>query len=66
VPTPSGDVCDRVFTLAYAGEVFFDLASVFAREMDLEDAVDAEDFILKTIEGDYIQITISNAYQATV
>lgn len=50
--TPSGDVCDRVFTYVSAGEVFFDLASVFSREMELEHAVDAEDFVLETIEGD--------------
>lgn len=64
--TPSGDVCNRVFACAYAGEIFFDLASVFTREMELEDAVDAEDFILGTLDGDYIQPTISNAYQVAV
>lgn len=53
--TPNGDICDRIFAYTSAGEIVLDLTCVFAGEMELEDTVDAEDFVLETIQGDYVQ-----------
>jgi hypothetical protein len=50
-PRPCLDVGDAVFALALAGEVVSWLACVFAGQADLEDAVDAEGFVLVSVDG---------------
>ena len=50
-PGPGADVRDAVLAFAVAGEVFARRAGVFARELDLEDAVDAEGFVAEAVDG---------------
>ena len=50
-PGPSPNVGDRVFAFAVASEVIFGFAGVFARELDFENAVDAEGFVLEAFDG---------------
>jgi hypothetical protein len=52
-PRPCLDVRDTVFALTLAGEVVSWLARVFAGQADLEDAVDAEGFVLVSVDGVY-------------
>lgn len=50
-PGPRPDVGDRVLALVFAGEVVSLLAGVFARQVDLEHADDAEGFVAVTVDG---------------
>jgi len=50
-PRPRLDVCDAVLALSVAGKVVAGLAGVFARELDLEHAVDAEGLVLEAVDG---------------
>lgn len=50
-PRPGPDVRDRVLALSFAGEVLARGAGVFAAELDLEDAVDAEGFVAEALDG---------------
>ena len=49
-PRPCPDISDRVFPFTVAGQVLAGLASVFAAQLDLEDAVDAEGFVAETFD----------------
>ncbi len=49
-PGPSPDISDRVLALSVSGEVLTRLAGVFARELDLEHAVDAEGFVAVAVD----------------
>ena len=44
-PRPSPDIRDRVFALIFARKVVSGLAGIFARQVDLENAEDAESFV---------------------
>ena len=50
-PGPGADIRDRVFALAVAGEVVAGFAGVFAAQLDLEHAVDAEGFVAEAFDG---------------
>lgn len=50
-PRPGSDISDGIFALAVTGQVVTGLAGVFAAQLDLEHAVDAEGFIAETIDG---------------
>ena len=50
-PRPGLDVRNAVLALAVAGQVLARLAGVFAGEMDLEHAVDAQGFFLEALDG---------------
>ena len=52
-PWPGTDVCNGILALAVASEVFARLSGVFARELDLENAEDAEGFVTETSDGVY-------------
>ena len=52
-PRPGADICDRVFALAVARYILAWRAGVFARELNLKDAVDAEGFVAETFDGIY-------------
>lgn len=60
-PRPSTDVRNGVFALAIAGEVFARGAGIFARELDLEDAVDAHGFVVETFDCVFCVLSVSNA-----
>ena len=55
-PRPGADVGDAVFAFAVAGEVVAGLACVFAAEVDLEHAVDAEGFVAEAVDGVYMGV----------
>ena len=50
-PGPCPDVGDRVLALVFTGEVVSLLAGIFARQVDLEHADDAERFIAVAVNG---------------
>ena len=50
-PRPGADIRDTVFAFAVTGEVLAWGTGVFAREMDLENAVDAEGLVAETLNG---------------
>lgn len=50
-PRPGLDVGDAVLALAVAGQVLARLARVFAGQLDLEHAVDAQGFFLEALDG---------------
>ena len=50
-PWPCLDIRDAVFAFALACEVVSWLARVFAGQSNLEDAVDAESFVLVSVDG---------------
>lgn len=54
-PRPGPDVGDGVLALAFAGEVVTRLASVFAGEVDLKDAVDAEGLVTEAVYRIYVK-----------
>jgi hypothetical protein len=50
-PRPGLDVGNAVLALAVPGQVLARLAGVFAGEMDLEYAVDAQGFFFEALDG---------------
>lgn len=50
-PWPGSDVSNAVLALAISGEVIALLACILAGEVDLEDAVDTQCLIAKSING---------------
>ena len=50
-PRPRPDVRNAVLALAIAGEIVAWLAGVFSREVDLEDAVDAQGLVAEALDG---------------
>ncbi len=50
-PRPGANIRYAVFAFAVASEVFAWGTGVFAGEMDLENAVDAEGFVAETFDG---------------
>lgn len=49
-PGPSPDIGDTVFAFTLTGQIVARGAGVFARELDLQDAVDAEGFVAKAFD----------------
>ena len=53
-PWPGADVGDGVFPFSGTGQVVARFARVFARELDFEHAVDAQRFVLESVDCGYI------------
>ena len=54
-PRPGTDVGNAVLALPLSGKILLGLPGVFARQLDLEHAVDAQSFVLEALDSVYFQ-----------